>query len=55
MLICLLKKAFILTTSGKQSSNNCEHMTQLRIEMSIPFILNILKGSKVNKLTTMYI
>ena len=32
----------MLTTSGKQSSNNCEHITQWKIEMSILLIMNIL-------------
>ena len=28
MLASSLKKAFMLTTSGKQNSNSCEHITQ---------------------------
>ena len=44
MLIFLLKKALILLTSGRQSSNNCEHIIQWRIEMSIILILNILNN-----------
>ena len=30
--IWLLRKAFMLTTSGKQSTNNCEHITQWKTE-----------------------
>ena len=60
MLIWLLKKTFMLTSSGKQSSNNCEHITQWRKEMSILLILNILNWStsfeqNVNKVTRTYI
>ena len=32
----------MLTISGKQSSNNCDHITQWKIEMSILVILKIL-------------
>ena len=39
MLIASLRKVFILTTSGKQSSNNGEHITQRDVN---PFYLNIL-------------
>ena len=39
MFIWPLRKALMLTTSGKQSSNNCEHLTHWRTEMSI-----LLKG-----------
>ena len=45
MLILSLIKAFMVTTSERQSSNNCEHITQWKIEMSILLILNILSIS----------
>ena len=38
----IVKKLFMLTTSGKQSSNNRDHTTQWKTEMSILLILNIL-------------
>ena len=37
-LSVLLRKLFFLTTSRMQSSNNCEHTTQRKIEMSILLI-----------------
>ena len=37
-----LRKVFILTTSGNQSSNNCKHIAQWKIDASIFRILNIL-------------
>ena len=48
MLIWLLRKVFLVTTSGKQSSNNCEHITQWKIEMSILVILNILNKTVIS-------
>ena len=44
MLIWLLRKVFMLTISGKESSNNCKHKTQWMIQMLILLILNILSN-----------
>ena len=37
-------KVFMLTTSGKQNSINCEHITQWKIKMPVLLILNILRS-----------
>ena len=37
----------MLTTSGRQSNNNCDPVTQWKIEMSILLTLNILKKNDV--------
>ena len=52
ILLVLLRKVFMLTTSGrKQSSSNCEHITQQKLEMSIIPILNILNQINCLKMT----
>ena len=42
MLIASLRKVFILTTSGNQSSNNCEHVTQRKRETTILIWVSLL-------------
>ena len=42
ILIVTLKKLFILTKLGTQSSNNSQHITKWMIDMSILLILDIL-------------
>lgn len=38
MLLASLRKVLILTSSENQSSNNCGHITQEKIEMLVRFI-----------------
>ena len=38
-----LRKVFMLTTSEKQSSNNCEHITQWKIVHRCEPFLNIMR------------
>ena len=42
MLTASLRKVFMLTTSGNQSSNNCEDITQRKMQMRILPIFNML-------------
>ena len=45
MLIASIRKVFILTTLGQQSSNNFKHMIQWKIEILVRHILNVLNLS----------